>query len=136
MPSSRSSRASVDDRRRGAPERIEVGDLRADVGVEADDLEPVGAREARGRCRATASIGDAELVGLQAGRDVRMAPRVDVGVHPQRDARARLPLARQHVDPLELPFRLGVDRPDAEVDRLRQLRRGLADAGEDDLRRE
>ena len=52
-----------------------------------------------------------------------MAARVDVGVDAQRDAGARLPLAREQVDALELPFRFGVDRLDAEIDRLRQLRR-------------
>ena len=90
--------------------------------------------EPRGRCRATASIGDAELVGLQPGRNVRVAARVDVRVDAQRDAGARLPLAREQVDPLELAFRFRVDGLDAEVDRLRQLRGRLADAGEDDLR--
>ena len=40
------------------------------------------------------------------------------------------------VDALELAFRLGVDRLDAEVDRLRQLGVCLADAGEDDLGRD
>ena len=44
-------------------------------------------------------------------------------------------LARERVDPLELALRLRVDGLDAEIDRLRQLRGGLADAGEDDLRR-
>ena len=65
-----------------------------------------------------------------------MAAGVDVGVDADGDARARLPGARDGVDALELALRLGVDRLDAEVDRLRQLGRGLADAGEDDLRRD
>ena len=51
--------------------------------------------------------------------------------------RARVWRARaMRVDALELAFRLGVDRLDAEVDRLRQLGVRLADAGEDDLRRD
>ncbi len=134
IPSSRSSRASADERLGGAAQRIEVGDLRSDVGVQADDLEARRGATARRQMSRTASIGDAELVGLEPGRDVRMAPGVDVRVDAQRDARARLPLARQRVDPLDLAVRLGVDGPDAEIDRLRQLGRGLADAGEDDLR--
>ncbi len=64
---------------------------------------------------------DAELVGLEARRDVRMAARVDVRIDADRDPRACLPRAREGVDALELAFRLGVDRLDAEVDRLRQL---------------
>ena len=75
------------------------------------------------------------LLRLQPGGDVRMAARVDVRVHAQRDPRARLALARQRVDPLELALRLRVDRLDAEIDRLRELGGRLADAGEHDLRR-
>ena len=60
------------------------------------------------------------LLVLRPGRDVRMAARVDVRVDAQRDAGARLPLARERVDALELAFRLDVDRLDAEVDRLRR----------------
>ena len=60
-----------DDRGGGAPERLEVDDLRADVRVQADDLEP----GAIASCAGTMSrrLGDrhAELVGLEAGRDVR-----------------------------------------------------------------
>ena len=65
-----------------------------------------------------------------------MAARVDVRVDADRDARARLRARARRVDALELAFRLGVDRLDAEVDRLRQLGLRLADAGEDDLRRD
>ena len=43
---------------------------------------------------------------------------------------------RQGVDPLDLARRLHVDRPHAELDRLRQLGGRLADAGEDDLWRD
>ena len=122
-----SSRELARERRRArcgrAAQRIEVGDLRADVRVQADDLEPVARGRARGRCRATSSMAMPNLLALRPGGDVRMAPRVDVGVDAQRDARARLPLARQRVDALELACRLGVDGPDAEVDRLRQLGR-------------
>ncbi len=49
---------------------------------------------------------------------------------------ARLALARDRVDAFELALRLGVDRLDAEVDGLRQLGAGLADAGEHDLGRD
>ena len=62
-----------------------------------------------------------------------MAACVDVGIDAERDPGARLPLPRQAIDPLELALRFGVDGLDAEIDRLRELRGGLADAGEDDL---
>ena len=122
IPSSRSSRASVTIASAARRSGSRFGDLRADVDVQADDLQSV----APDRAAADVAHGvqrDAELVGLRPGRNVRVAAGVDVGVHAQRDARARLPLARQEVDALELPFRLGVDRLDAEVDRLRELRR-------------
>ena len=50
--------------------------------------------------------------------------------------RARVCRSRgEAIDAFELTFGLGIDGLDAQIDRLRQLRRGLADAGEDDLRR-
>ncbi len=76
----------------------------------------------------------AELVVLAAGRNVRMAARIDVGVHPDRDpgaASARADAMR--VDALDLPFRFGVDAAEAELDGPRELRVGFADPGEDDF---
>ena len=132
IPSSRSSRASVTiacaARRSGS--RSVICDPTC---MCSPTISRPSRRAARRQMSRDGVQGDAELVRLGPGRDVRMAAGVDVGVDPQRDARARLPLARQDVDALQLAFRLGVDRLDAEVDRLRQLRRGLADAGEDDL---
>ncbi len=124
-----------DDRGGGAPERLEIHDLRADVRVEADDLE---ARTILHALAQVAGLGDrhAELVGLEASRDVGMAASVDVGIDADGDARARLAGAGDGVDALELALRLGVDRLHAQVDRLRQLGACLADAGEDDLRRD
>ena len=63
-----------------------------------------------------------------------MAARVDVGVDPQRDARARLPLARASASiRSSSPSDSALIGLDAEIDRLRQLGARLADAGEDDL---
>jgi hypothetical protein len=60
---------------------------------------------------------------------------VDVGIDPDRDLRADLALAGQRVDAFEFPGGLDIDHPHAEIDGLRKLGRGLADAGEHDLRR-
>ena len=76
------------------------------------------------------------LFGLEAGGDVRMAARVDVGIDPQRDARPGPPAPARSRRCVRARRRLGVDRPDAESDRLLELRARLADAGEDDLRRD
>ena len=65
-----------------------------------------------------------------------MTLRVDIGIDAHRDARTRLSFARQRVDAFEFAGRLGVDGAHAELDRLRELGRGLPDAGEHDLRRD
>src|SRR5207237_10664818 len=65
-----------------------------------------------------------------------MARRVDIRIDAQGNVHARLPLARDCVDPLDLSRGLRVDAADAEVDRLRELRRRLPDAGEHNLRRD
>ena len=118
----------------GAPERLELGDLRADVAVQSDDLHAAPAAHAQAHL---AGVGDghAELVALQAGRDVRMALRVDVRVDAHGDAGLDAAGRGDGVDPLDLPFRLGIDAAQPEADGALELRIRLADAGEDDLRR-
>ena len=80
------------EQREGRVERREIGELRADVHVDAGDLQPrqaggAGVDLARQRQR------HAEFVFLLAGGDLRVGFRVDVRVHPQRDWRA--PSARR-----------------------------------------
>ena len=65
-----------------------------------------------------------------------MAARVDVRVDPDRDPRPCLARARKGVDAFEFSFRLGVDRLDAELNRLCQLGFRLPDTRKDDLRRD
>ena len=75
-----------------AVQRVEVGsdlgDLRADVAVDADHLEARQRRCAPVRCQRLV-VRDAELVALQAGRDVGVRLGVDVGVDAQADRRVR-----------------------------------------------
>src|SRR5262249_41249226 len=125
----------IDERARGVRQRFHARDLRADVRVQADDLD-VG-EGAGPRAQGThVADRDAELVDLQAGRDVRMRLRVHVGVDADRDPRAYVPLARQLIDAPDLPFRFDIDRADAEIDRVDELGIRLADAREDNLRRD
>ena len=100
------------ERLRGAAQRLERGDLRPDVDVHADKPQPrdVAALAIDG---ARLLQRHAELVGLQAGRDVGMALRVDVRIDAQRDARDAPLRARDRGNPIELAGRLGVDRADA-----------------------
>ena len=81
--------------RLGRPaERIEVGDLRSDVDVEADDLERLAPRERRQISRA-ASSAMPNLLVLSPVEICGWLRRVDVRVDPERDSGARLPLPRE-----------------------------------------
>src|SRR5205823_13945607 len=76
---------------------------------------------------------DPELALLEAGRDVGMGLRVDVGVHAEADRRAH-PAPRRHaLDGVELLRRLDVDHEEVRVERGLELRLALAHAREDDL---
>ena len=77
----------------------------------------------------------AELVDLEAGRNMRMAPGVDVGVDANRHARHEPRPHRQRLDALELAGRFDVDRLQPERHRAFELGVRLADAGEDDVAR-
>ena len=78
----------------------------------------------------------AELVGLESGRDVRMAPRVDVGVDAERHrATVRRMALGERIETIELARRLDVDRGKVRArPRDSSSSARLADAGEDDLR--
>ena len=125
-----------DERRRPRAQRLEVRDLRADVRVQADDLEAGAVAACAGRGRARRRSTTPNLLVL---RPVEMCGwlRASMSGLTRIATRARVcRVARDGVDALELARRLGVDGLDAEVDRLRQLGVRLADAGEDDLRRD
>ena len=116
----------------GLPDWFRPGDLRSDVRVQADDLQVRALHDVRDQ-GARGLDGHAELGAVMAGRDVRMAERIHVGIDPHRHARAG-PVGRGHgFDPLDLARRLRVDRLHAQLDSQGQLRLGLADAGEHDL---
>ena len=78
---------------------------------------------------------DAELVDPEAGRDVRVALRVDVGIDAERDACGRAEPRRDRFDARELADRLDVDRLEAQRHGALELGGRLADAGEDDVGR-
>jgi hypothetical protein len=124
--------------REHAVDRVEEGlhgrDLRADVRGDPDHVERVvlgGQRIEPPRLL----DGDAELVLAQAGRDVRVRPRIDVRVHPERDRRADAHAASHDRDPGELARALDVEHAHARLERERDLVVALADAAEDDLAR-
>ena len=117
---------------RGA-ERAERGDLRADVDVQADDLQP--GRIAAGP-QDVGRIGErhAELAGLEPGGDVRRGSAASTSGLTRSATRTRRPWARASAsmrssspaDSALIAFRSSVDGAGEFVGRL-------ADAGEDDL---
>ena len=116
----------------GRVERREIGELRADVHVDAGDLQPrqaggAGVYLARQRQR------HAEFVFLLAGGDFGVRFRVDVGVHPQRDFRAPTARRRDGRDGLEFGLGFDVETENPGAQRRLDLSRGLADAGEGDF---
>ena len=79
-------------------------------------------------------VRDAELVLAQAGGDVGVGARVDVGVHAQRDRRPPSERTGDLVQPPQLALRFDVEAAHADLERALHLRARLADAGEHDPR--
>ena len=78
--------------------------------------------------------GDAKLVRAKACRDVRMALRVDVRIHPKRHPGRQSFGTRDGRDPVDLTRRLRVDGADATGDCMGQFIARLPDPGQDDIR--
>src|SRR6266850_5847659 len=80
-------------------------------------------------------VRNAELRLAQAGGNIRMRLCVDVRIDPQGDRRALAHALRDLIDALELGLRLDVDAADTLLEGELDLRRALADAGEECLAR-
>ena len=107
-------------------QRPEIGDLAADMHVDAGDLDPRQLRGA-GIDHAGAVQRHAELVLGLAGRDFGVGTGIDIGIDPDRDPRDSAGLAGQPREQLE--FRLGfdIDAEDVLGQRRAQFGFGLAD---------
>ena len=114
--------------------RLELGDLRADVDVDAVYGD---ARQRGGVAVERRRVGerDAELALLQSRRDVRMRLRIDVGIHAEAHRGDLSHAGGNGRQVRELARRFDVEAEDAGRERRLHLRFGLADAGEDDLAR-
>jgi hypothetical protein len=127
--------AQAADQHPHARERVgegrEARELRADVAVDADDLEVREARRARVDLERGGDV-DSELALLHPRRDVRMGLGVDVGVDPQGDGRAPPRGGGGLLEGVELRGGLDVEHEDAGGERPRHLVARLADTGEDD----
>jgi|GEM_PF-6075133 len=110
------------------------GQLRADMAVDADHFEVaqfVGARIHRFGI----GDGDAELVFLEAGGDVRMGAGVHVRVDAQRHRGDHAQLGGDQLQTLELVGGFDIEAMHADFQRTTHVVAGLADAGEDDALR-
>jgi len=118
----------------GGGERGEVGQLAADMDGDALYLEA--------RQRAGAGIGPgragerhAELVVGGAGRDLGMGAGLDVRIDAEGDRRVFAQRGRDRGEHFRLFHGFDIELAEAAGQRLGHFRRGLADAGEDDLLR-
>ena len=118
--------------REGVAERIEVGDLAADMHVDAGHLD---ARQLGGMRIDVAGAADrnAELVLGLAGGNLVMGLGVDVGIDAYRDVRDAAFAGGDLRQQIEFGFGFDIDAENAFVDRQRQFARRLAQTGEHDL---
>ena len=114
--------------------RLGADDLRAEMHVNADRLQP-GLRRHLAIQGARLLERNAELVDVQARRDVWVRAGVDVGIDAHRHPRAHTSRLRRAIDALQLARGLGVDGLQAELHRPLDFVGRLADAAEHDVGR-
>lgn len=109
--------------------RRDLGDLRADVAVDADHAQ---VRHGRGRAvgRQNFLECDAELVALQPGGDVRVGLGIHVRVDAQRNRRGLAQRSGHLVQAVQFGDRFDVEAGDARFERQTHLVGGLAHARE------
>ena len=107
--------------------RPHAGDLRADVAVNADDLQPAQAGRSLVHLN-RALVGNAKLVALQAGGNVGMRLCIHVGVDAQTDGGQHANLTSHCVEHLELALALHVEALDARQQGSAHLGAGFAHA--------
>ena len=106
-----------------------LGDLRADVAVDADDVNAGQAGSvAVGGERPL--IGNAELAVFEAGRDVGVGLGVDVGIHAQADRRTPAQGQGHFGEQVEFGLAFDVEAVHTDFERAPHLEPRLAQAGE------
>jgi hypothetical protein len=116
------------------PERREVEDLRADVHVQAVELQDVRAAQPGDRLRRGGEV-HAELRVGPAGGDARVRVRRDAGGDAQEDPLGPAGRAHERLEPLDLVEVVDDDVADPRLDGLAQLAVGLRVAVQVDARR-
>ncbi len=113
---------------------IQFSELRADMAIHPDDLDVF-------HCRRLAIDGggqldgDAELVLLEAGRDIGVGTGIDIRIDPYRYRRLLAHAARHPVEALQLGFRLQIETEDLFFQREAHLGLALGNPGEDHFAR-
>src|SRR5690606_17595827 len=122
----------VDQFAQGVQVGADFGNLRADVAVDAYDVQ---ARKLRGALvyrRRERNI-NTKLVFFQPGGNVGVRVGVHVRVHTQRDRRATSHFARDGRDTLQFAFGLYIEALDARFQRGADFPRLFAHTGKDDF---
>ena len=130
-PSARSVSTSSRSSCESVGEGLQLGDLAADMHVDAGHLN-AGQGRGIGIDSAGALIGDAELVFLLAGRNLGVGLGVDIRVDAEGDMRL---LAFAHgagIQHFQFRFGFDVEAIDAGIDRQVHFGGRLADAGKHD----
>jgi hypothetical protein len=116
----------------GVAERFEVGDLAADMHVDADGFD-IGQFGDALIDFARALIGNAELVLALTSRDLGVRARIDVRIDADGDAGCEAHVASDHRETFEFGFALDVETLDTGGEALAHFGDGFCDAREDDL---
>ncbi len=112
-------------------ERLKIGDLRADMHVDAANAQARQAASVRVNV-AGARDRHAELVLRFAGRDLGVGQRVDIGIDPDGDRRNRAAACRRARQRLEFRLQFDVEAEDVLIEPEVHLVQRLADPGKDD----
>ncbi len=113
---------------------IQFSELRTDMAIHPDDLD-VWHRRRLAIDGGGQLDGDAELVLLEAGGNIRMGTGIDIRVDPHRHRCLLAHAARHPVEALQLGFRLQIEAEDLFVQREAHLGLALGHPGEDHFAR-
>jgi hypothetical protein len=122
------------EQRESISERVEFGDLTADVHIDAGDFESLQLGGPRVNL-ARAADRNAELVLRLSGRDLVVCLGVDVGIDADRNPRSASLRRRNRRQQFEFSFRFDIDAKNSFIDGRCKFGSGFADAGEHDLLR-
>src|SRR5882672_1272297 len=106
-------------------------DLRTDMSADSLPLDP--ARVTVFKVEAPRAVPiDSEFVAVVPGRNMRVAPGLDIRIHPNRCGSARAETRRFRDEQVELSWRFHVEKQNARAQRFANILARLAHARKDD----